>query len=619
MLGDRPVLAAPAGAGSAPFAKPRPTGAWTDPATVLPGCGPRIAELLAARGVHRVGDLLGLLPRRYEDRRAVRAIAELAPVSDGERVVVRAQVVRARAVPRRFVELLVEEVGGGPRLTARWFHVHGGFAQRFRPGERLLLAGPLRRYKGQPQMAHPDVLPDGATGIRPVYPDIEGIPPRALEKLARAAVERYADAAPEPLPEALRTRLDLPALAPALRELHAPRADLPRETVAALDGARTPAHRRLAFGEFFLLQLGLGRRRGAARREPGLPCHADAPSALARLRAVLPFVPTRAQERAIAALARALAGPAPIAGHLQGDVGSGKTLVAFAAAHLALSSGFQAAVMAPTEILAEQHLRTMEAWARALGWRVALLTASTPRGVRESLLALIQAGQIHLLIGTHALLAERVDFAHLGLAVVDEQHRFGVEQRARLREKGASGAAAPHLLVMTATPIPRTLALTAYGDLDLTVIDELPPGRRPPRTRVYVGPRARSRAYAQVGRALAAGRQAFVVCPLVEDSDKVDFAAAVSTADELARLLPAARVGLIHGRLGAAEKDDVMARFRARQVDLLVATTVIEVGVDVPDASVMVVEHAERFGLAQLHQLRGRVGRSPEADALCML
>jgi ATP-dependent DNA helicase RecG len=616
------AVPSPATPTGAPGRKPRAAGQLSDSVTVLSGCGPRIGAALAARGVTTIGDLLALLPRRYQDRRDVRGVTATAALPEGREVVVRGRVERARAVPRRFVELVLGDVeGGSARLFARWFHLHGGFANRFQPGTTVLLAGVLRRYQGQPQLAHPDVLADGAQGITPIYPEIEGVPPRLLARLARDAVLRYGDAIEELLPESMRTRLGLPDRATSLRTLHAPPDHLASAEVQALDAAVTPAHRRLAFEEFFLLQIGIGRRRGAARREPGLACGVDAASELVRLRSIAPFALTSAQERAMAQIGADLAVPVPMQRLLQGDVGAGKTVVAFYAAQLAIASGYQAALMAPTEILAEQHLRTLEPWARALGHRVALLTASTPRGARESLLALLAAGQIQLLLGTHALLAERVDFDRLGLVVIDEQHRFGVAQRARLRDKGTGGvgAAAPHLLVMTATPIPRTLALTAYGDLDVTVLDELPPGRRPPRTRVFVGARARAQAYRQVAQRLQAGQQGYVVCPLVEESEKVDLADAVSTAQELARLLPSARVGLLHGRLGAAEKDDVMRRFRARELDLLCATTVIEVGVDVPDAHTMVVEHAERFGLAQLHQLRGRVGRAAGADAHCFL
>ena len=597
-----------------PKAKPpAQTGNWSDSVRVLPGCGPKIEELLRERGIETVGDLLALLPRRYQDRRDVKPLAQLAALPDGADVVTRGRVVRARAVPRRFFELVVED--GDARLTARWFRFHGGFAKRFEKGDWVILAGPMRRYKGEPQMAHPDVLADGQGGVRPVYPMVEGVPPGIIVKLARAAVEKYADGAEEPLPDDLRERLALPRVADALRLLHSPPQDVSPAAVRELDEARTPAHKRLAFDEFFLLQIGLGRRRGATRREPGLPCAADASA----IRGVLPFALTGAQQRVIGEIESDLAREVPMLRLLQGDVGAGKTVIALAAAHIAIASGYQAALMAPTEILAEQHARTLEPWVKALGWRMALLTASTPRGARESLLALLAAGKIQLLIGTHALLAERVDFARLGLAIVDEQHRFGVAQRARLREKGETGAHAPHLMVMTATPIPRTLALTAYGDLDVSVLDEMPPGRTPPETRVFVGPRARARAYRDVARELAAGKQGFVVCPLVAESEKVDYADAVSTSDQLRAQLEPARIGLIHGRMPAPEKDDVMRRFRAREIDLLVATTVIEVGVDIPDATIMVVEHAERFGLAQLHQLRGRVGRGAGTRGRCFL
>jgi ATP-dependent DNA helicase RecG len=588
--------------------------------TALPGCGPRTAELLAKGGIRTIAALLALLPRRYQDLRAVRTIAQLAEVPDGESVVVRGRVVRGRPVAFRFFDLTLEDPDTGDRLGARWFHFHAGLGKRFVPGQMVVLVGPVRRYKGELQLAHPAVLGGDEPGIRVQYPEIEGVAGRVVEKLCRAAALSYAPRAKDPIPTAIRQQHDLPALGEALLAVHAPPPDLAPAALRLLESGAAPAHRRLIFGEFLLLQLGIARKRLAHRQQPARPVAsaAGAADALLALRPVLPFAPTRAQQRAVTEIARDLAGRSPMLRLLQGDVGSGKTMVAFAAAHLTLQAGFQVAVMAPTEILAEQHLRTMSPWAQALGWRTHLLTASTPRGVRESLLALAAAGEPLLIIGTHALLADRVSFGRLGLCIIDEQHRFGVAQRARLRDKGEGGAA-PHLLVMTATPIPRSLALTAYGDLDLTVIDELPPGRTPPETRVFVGPRARKQAYRIVERELAAARQVYVVCPLVEESDKVDFAAAVSTEGELAQALPRHRVGLVHGRLSAAEKDDVMARFRKGEIDLLVATTVIEVGVDVPRASVMVVEHAERFGLAQLHQLRGRVGRAAGVTSRCLL
>jgi ATP-dependent DNA helicase RecG len=386
--------------------------------------------------------------------------------------------------------------------------------------------------------------------------------------------------------------------------------------------------RRLAFGELFALGVAVALRRRERRADAAVPCP-PAPSLAAELACALPFQPTAAQRRAIAELGADLARPSPMNRLLQGDVGSGKTAVAFAAALQVARARRQTAVMAPTELLAEQHADTWHRWAEATGLRIALLTASTPRGVRASLLSLLAGGQLDVVIGTHSLLSEGVGFAALGLVVIDEQHRFGVAQRARLRDKG-DGQGAPHLLVMTATPIPRTLALTAYGDLDASVLDELPPGRQPVTTKLVSGARGRAAAYKLIGERAVAGERAYVVCPKIAatpdddrgDSDAADRARpwkdATAVAAELAEALPRARVGLVHGRLDAIAREQVMRAFKTGELDVLVATTVIEVGVDVPAATVMVIHDAERFGLAQLHQLRGRVGRGGGA-AHCVL
>jgi ATP-dependent DNA helicase RecG len=568
-----------------------------------------------------VGDLLWFLPLGYEDRRQVVPLAAVAELPDGARVTTRGTVKRVSSFPRRFVDLVIED--DGVRLTARWFHMNPGLAKRFKTGDGVVLSGALKRYQGQLTMAHPDVVADdgAGAGIRVRYPEVEGVPPRTVARLGREACVAAAELSPDGLPRELTARLALPPLAAALRSLHLVPADLPAAEVAALDAGQTPAHRRLVFDELFFLQLGLARRRARwhADAAPALPAVADP---LAELRPHLGFTPTAAQERAVREIAGELCLAKPMNRLLQGDVGAGKTVVAFAAALLMARAGHQTAFMAPTEILADQHLATVTPWARALGLRAALLTASTPRGARESLLALAAAGRLDLVIGTHALLAERVGFDRLGLVIVDEQHRFGVAQRARLRRKGEGATGLPHLLVMTATPIPRTLALTIYGDLDVTTLDELPPGRRPPATTLHLGARGRREALGRLKAALGAGRQAFVVCPRVEEPDdpdtEVTVADAVRTAEQLGHDLPAARIGLVHGRLPAPERDEVMRRLRAGALDVLVATTVIEVGVDIPRATMMVVLSADRFGLAQLHQLRGRIGRGG-GESACLL
>jgi ATP-dependent DNA helicase RecG len=590
----------------------------------FPGVGPSTAQKLAARELTAVGDVLHFLPRRWDDLR------ELVPISAlvvGQLQVTRGRVARARVAfgrGRRILDVTFVD-DEGAELGARWFHFFGGMQQRFVVGARFLISGVVRDRKGAREMIHPETLADdgesATPGVRVRYPEVEGVPARTVEKLCRAVAERFAAEVPDGVPRAIADKLALGSQADALRALHLPPPDLPPEAVRALNDGVAPAQRRLVFDEFFFLQLGLARRRGTARREAGLALAAAKTSeaTLKRFIGALPFSPTRAQKQAIAEIAKDLSEPHPMHRLLQGDVGSGKTVVAFAACELAVASGFQAAIMAPTEILAEQHARTLTAWAEATGRSLALLTASTPRAARESALALLAAGKLDIVVGTHALLAERVAFARLGMVVIDEQHRFGVAQRALLRDKGgmlhAGARAAPHLLVMTATPIPRTLALTAYGDLDLTILDELPPGREPPATRVLHGQTGRARALKELRAALDGGRQAYWVCPLIEESEKLESAdikladvteAADWLAGELGDEVP---MGVVHGRLPTADRDRVMRAFRAGALRVLVATTVIEVGVDVPAASMMVIEGAERFGLAQLHQLRGRIGR----------
>jgi ATP-dependent DNA helicase RecG len=592
----------------------------------LSGVGPATAQKLAERGLNSVGDMLFFLPRRWDDLRQVVGFGALTP---GTLAITRGTVKRSRIIfarRRRILDVVFADADGR-ELTARWFYFRGGMAQRFAVGARFLVSGTPRLGKlGAVEMVHPETIADEEEaglppGVRVRYPEVEGVAARTVEKLCRAVCERFAAAIPDGIPPALATRLSLMPQAEAVRALHLPPPDLDAASLGALNEGLAPPQRRLVFDELFFLQLGLLRRRGTARREAGLAlAAANAPDeALGRFLRALPFAPTRAQKRAIAEIARDLAEPHPMHRLLQGDVGSGKTVVAFAACELACASGLQAAIMAPTEILAEQHARTLEKWAQATGRSLALLTASTPRAARESQLALLAAGQLDIVCGTHALLAERVAFAKLGVVVIDEQHRFGVAQRALLRDKGgmlhAGTRAAPHLLVMTATPIPRTLALTAYGDLDLTILDELPPGREAPVTRVLHGPSGRARALKELRAALTDERQAYWVCPLIEESEKLESAdvkladvteAADWLAAELGNTVP---MGVVHGRLPTADRDRVMRAFRAGELRVLVATTVIEVGVDVPAASMMVIEGAERFGLAQLHQLRGRIGR----------
>ncbi len=604
------------------------------PARTIPGIGPALAERLAERGLETVADLVWLVPRRYDDARRVQplaaAVAEALARPSAEARAIAGEVASSRFSRngrRRWVEvrLVDPEAAARASVLVRWFNAHGGMAARFPRGSRVVLSGKLSVRGNQVEMANPDVLavetPDGAERrapgrILPRYPDVPGVAPGIVRRSCASALERVAGRIDDGVPASVVARQGLPELEEALAGLHRPPDSLADDEVDALCRGDSRWHRRLAFGDLFLLGVAVAMRRRERRADVAVACAAEVGGAL---EAALPFQLTGAQRRAIDAIAADLGRAVPMNRLLQGDVGAGKTAVALAAAAQVARSGRQVALMAPTEILAEQHMAALEPWCRALGMRAALITAATPRGVRASTASLLGAGQIDLVIGTHALLASDVGFRALGLVIIDEQHRFGVAQRVRLRGKG-DGDGAPHLLVMTATPIPRTLALTAYGDLDLLLLDEMPPGRRPPRTRVLggaAGERAARRALEQV---IAAGRRAFVVCPLIapgEDTTR-EWSDATTRAEVLARDLGAGAVGLVHGRMNQAERDEVMVRFRDGAVAVLVATTVVEVGIDVPAATLMIVEDADRFGLSQLHQLRGRVGRGG-GEAECLL
>ncbi len=583
------------------------------PLTSLPGVGPSVAARLEAAGIRDIGDLLLLRPRKYQDRRDVTPIAALTA---GEFAVVHGRITRASAGfgggGRRFMMDLTDDTG---TLVCTFFRINTGFAARqWTVGREVTVAGPVTLYRERLQMAHPAVdLGDAASStgeLRPIYPEIEGLGERIVRKLVRAALDGHAGELPESLPPAVLERTGLPGLGDALRRVHAPPPDA---DPAAFLQFRDPALKRFIFDELLALQLALGfRRRTAETRAPApIAPPADLDGWLGR---VLPFAPTGAQRRVIGHIRDDLAAGRPMNRLLQGDVGSGKTAVAYAAARLMQTAGFQTALMAPTEILAQQHLRTLGPLFEAAGLRAAVLTNGLPRREQRLIRELTLAGAVHCLIGTHSLLSEDLGFARLGLAIVDEQHRFGVRQRLALRQK----AVVPHLLVMTATPIPRTLALTAYGDLEVSVLDELPPGRLPVKTTLHRRS-IRDEVFTRVRGLIAEGRQAYVVFPLVEESEASDLADATSSHEALSQgAFAGLRVGLIHGRMAPEAKDAALRAFAAGALDVLVTTTVIEVGIDVPNASVMIIEHAERFGLSQLHQLRGRVGRGGHAG-FCLL
>jgi len=651
---------------AAPAAPVDPLGA---PTHSLPGIGPAFAERLGEKGLVTVEDLLWCLPRRYDDVRDARSLADVARMDEGARATFTATVASARMVfarGRRWAEVRIAAIDvaqpsllGNGQVTAvvRWFNVWAGIEKRMPAGSVVTLSGVVKKRSGRVEFANPDILaidvPETADisdkpkkalpTILPRYPEVTGVPASRLRSACQTACERIGAIADDGVPRAIETAAKLPSLRDTLAMLHAPPSDISIDDLAALNHGDSAWQRRLAFGELFALGVAVALRRRERRADAAVPCPRTAglDDVLAH---ALPFQLTRAQHRAIGELSADLERAVPMNRLLQGDVGAGKTAVAFAAALHVVRAGRQVAVMAPTELLAEQHAGTWKRWAAAIDeqakragetarpLRIELLTASTPKGVRQSQIALLAAGELDIVIGTHSLIAEAVGFGALGLVVIDEQHRFGVAQRAKLRDKG-DGQGAPHLLVMTATPIPRTLALTAYGDLDVSLLDELPPGREPVKTKLLAGKRGEAAAYKLIAERVAAGERAYVVCPKVEgdpESDPelerggpaptrgTDWKDATTVAGELAAALPQVRVGLVHGRLDGETRDRVMRAFKAGELDVLVATTVIEVGVDVPAATVMVIHDAERFGLAQLHQLRGRVGRGG-GDAHCLL
>ncbi len=586
----------------------------------LAGVGPRVAEKLAARGLLTLQDLWLHLPLRYEDRTQLTPIRNLQPG-------VAAQVEgRVEAVERgfRFRPVLRVAIGDDSHATLvlRFFHFRAAQAAQFAPGTLIRCYGTPKAGQQGLEIVHPSyrVLgaadsPDLGEALDPVYPAVEGLGPASMRKLIAQALDRLPDeAALELLPTDMLRELRLPSLRQALLGMHRPARDA---DLAALAIGMHPAQRRLALEELLAHNLSLRRQRIALQQHRA-PVLAGPGALVQQLQAALPFSLTGAQQRVFAQIRHDLAQAAPMLRLVQGDVGSGKTVVAALAAMLAVEAGKQAALAAPTELLAEQHFANLRGWLEPLGIRVAWLAGKVTGKARAAVLAQVASGQAQLVVGTHALMQEAVVFHDLALAIIDEQHRFGVHQRLALRDKGASGGSVPHQLIMTATPIPRTLAMAAYADLDVSAIDELPPGRTPVQTIALSGER-RPELVERIRAACAEGRQAYWVCTLIDDSDEVVAQAAQGTYEALSLQLGALRVGLVHGRMKAAEKQQTMRAFKQGDIDLLVATTVIEVGVDVPNASLMIVENAERLGLAQLHQLRGRVGRGAAASNCVLL
>lgn len=627
------------------------------PVQFVKGIGPRLAEVLGAKGLHTVGDLLHYLPFRYEDRLNPRGIAELRP---GEMATVIAEVRTSGLFRTRRMPIFQMTAGQGRnRLKCLWFN--GGYLRdRFKPGQMVALYGKVEADRsGELQIMQPqfeilgDTSDDGATDaadqklaaslevgrIVPIYESAgQGrLTARWFRRIIRTALENMPPDMPDPIPVAVRSRMGLISPHEALWKVHWPDAG---ESFTDLQSARTPAHVRLIFEELFFVELGLELKRRQMKAQTGI---AFLPNERVReaIKKILPFHPTAAQKRVLKEIVADMEKPSPMRRLLQGDVGSGKTIVAFEAAILAIENGYQVALMAPTEILAQQHYFSARRILENAGYRIVLLTGSLEQDRKRDIRRHIAQGNAHLVIGTHALLEETVEFAKLGLVIVDEQHRFGVMQRLKLmkknieetpleidKAKGNGSAVAamtsdgeapePDVLVMTATPIPRTLALTLYGDLDVSVLDELPPGRTPIVTRRISDERS-SEVWDFLRKQVAAGHQAYVVYPVIQENEEREMKAAIKMYKELAnRVFPDLKVGLLHGKLENDLKEHVMRLFQQGELNILVATTVIEVGVDVPNATVMVIEHAERFGLSQLHQLRGRIGRGA-AKSFCIL
>jgi ATP-dependent DNA helicase RecG len=608
----------------------------TTPVQYVKGIGPRLAEILAAKGIATVGDLLVYLPFRYEDRLNPRGIAELRA---GEMATVIGEVRNSGLFRTRKMPIFQLTVGQGrSKLRCLWFHATY-LQDKFKPGQLIALYGKVEQDQrsGELQIIQPqfemlgDAGTDGADDkaaaslevgrIVPIYESAgQGrVTARWFRRVIRTALDDLTPDLAETIPAAVRERLALLSPREALWKVHWPEAG---ESLADLQSSRTPAHIRLIFEELFFIELGLELKRRQQKTQTGIAFRLDDRVRQA-IKKILPFHPTAAQKRVLKEIAGDMQKPYPMRRLLQGDVGSGKTIIGFQAAIIAIENGCQVALMAPTEILAQQHYFSARRILENAGYRIVLLTGSLEADRKREIRRHIAQGNAQLVIGTHALLEEKVEFAKPGLVIVDEQHRFGVLQRLKLMKKSGEGIddknpAEPDVLVMTATPIPRTLALTLYGDLDLSVLDELPPGRTPIVTRRITDDRS-SEVWEFLRKQVAKGHQAYVVYPVIAENEETELKAAINMYRELSgKVFADLKVGLLHGRLNSELKDQVMRMFQKGELQILVATTVIEVGVDVPNATVMVIEHAERFGLAQLHQLRGRIGRGA-AKSYCIL
>lgn len=580
----------------------------------LKGVGPKLGDIFSRKGLKTLGDLFEFYPRAYEDQRAARNIASLK-VNDI--VSIKAQVVSVHSVnmgrsSRKMYDVLVRDATG--QIHCKYFRVpYKGYFERFKPFTEVRVVGKVIEYRGRAEFHHPDIRdiePGEETqdALIPLYTEIEGLATAKIMKLIRLAFTQLEEWPEEVLPKWVLEKYGLKKRQDALKEIHYPDPARAQEYAEF----KSQAQRRIIFEEFFWLELYLASRKVGFQKD-NAPQITNRGDKLRALLQSLPFEMTGAQKRVFSEIKADLEKSHPMHRMVQGDVGSGKTLVSFMAAIYAAESGYQSCLMAPTEILAEQHFKNAQKVLEPLGFKLAMLVGKTKASERKNILSALEAGDIDLIIGTHALIEDEVKFKNLGLVIIDEQHRFGVEQRGVLKNKGAS----PHFLVMTATPIPRTLAMTVYGDLDVSIIDEMPAGRSPIQTRVIYDSK-RNQALQFMLEQLRKGRQAYFVYPLVEESEKIDLKNAVSEFEKLQQQFPDVRFGLLHGKMKPDEKEKVMDLFRKNEIQVLVSTTVIEVGVDVPNANIMIIEHAERFGLSQLHQLRGRVGRG-EYKSFCIL
>ncbi|MBS3917769.1 MAG: ATP-dependent DNA helicase RecG [Deltaproteobacteria bacterium] len=590
------------------------------PIQYVKGVGPKLARLFEKKGIQTVEDGLYFLPRAYEDRRHLKKISELqaGKKETGFGEIMLSGMAFFQNRKKKVFEALVGD--GSGMITLKWFRGNERYLnERFKKGRRLIFSGDVRWFNYQKEIHHPDVeIVEGDIEedylnfkrIVPIYSETEGLYQRTLRRLLKSIVDGYSDELTSPIPAEIVERQDLIGFSEAFGRVHFPPDG---ESIEKLNLQRSDGHRRIIFDEFFFLELGLALKKRGVALEAGISLKTGG-TLSQKLLNQLSFQLTRAQERALAEIVEDMEKPNPMNRLIQGDVGSGKTIVALLASLRVVECGYQAAIMAPTEVLAEQHYLTIHRWVEPLGVGVALLTSNIKGADREEIYGRIRRGEVQIVIGTHAVIQEQVEFHRLGLAIIDEQHKFGVVQRGLLKKKGGN----PDVLVMTATPIPRTLAMTIYGDLDISLIDEMPPGRMPVETKVF-SESARNRVYRIVEEEVKKGRQVFVVYPLVEESEKLDLRDATRMAEHLQKdVFPAFRIGLLHGRMKSDEKEAIMMEFKERKIEILVATTVIEVGIDIPNASVMVVEHAERFGLSQLHQLRGRIGRG-QYPSKCIL